>query len=146
MSNKQKIFNKIIVGVDGSDNSLRATKKALSLSKQLKIDVVAIYVVNVTPLSNVLSPEQIYDIWKKAIEDEAVKSLDKVEEIAKKMNAEIKTMMIKGDPSEEIIKEANENDLIVVGSKGKSAIDRVIMGSVSEKIVHHSNATVMIVK
>ncbi len=146
MSNKQKIFNKIIVGVDGSDNSLRATKKAISLSKQLKIDVVAIYVVNVTPLSNVLSPEQIYDIWKKAIEDEAVKSLDKVEEIAKKMNAEIKTMMIKGDPSEEIIKEANENDLIVVGSKGKSAIDRVIMGSVSEKVVHHSNATVIIVK
>lgn len=49
-------------------------------------------------------------------------------------------------PDNEIINEGKDNDLIVMGSKGRSAIGSVLVGSVSEKVLHHSKSNVMIVR
>lgn len=139
-------FNRIIAPVDGSEQSIKSVKKAISLGKELNLDVLAIYVVDVGPYTSILPPEQTYEIWKNAIEEEAQKTLNKVEKIADENNAKVKTMMLKGTPDEEIVKEAKKKDLIIMGNKGKSAVDRVLIGSVSEKVLHHSDATVMIVR
>ncbi|MFW6121234.1 MAG: universal stress protein, partial [Petrotogales bacterium] len=58
----------------------------------------------------------------------------------------VKKKLVEGIPDNEIIKLANKNDLIIMGSKGHSALDRILVGSVSEKVLHHSDATVMIVR
>jgi nucleotide-binding universal stress UspA family protein len=62
------------------------------------------------------------------------------------MDIKVKTILIEGMPDDEIIKLANKNDLIIMGSKGHSSLDRILVGSVTEKVLHHSNATVMIVR
>ncbi|MCD6357179.1 MAG: universal stress protein [Thermoproteales archaeon] len=49
-------------------------------------------------------------------------------------------------PYEEIVREARKNDLIVMGNKGMTALDRIFLGSVAEKVVRHAPCTVMICK
>jgi nucleotide-binding universal stress UspA family protein len=57
-----------------------------------------------------------------------------------------KKKLVEGHPAEEIIKEAKENDLIVIGSKGKTGLDRLLLGSVAENVARHASCPVMIVK
>lgn len=53
-----------------------------------------------------------------------------------------------GDPVDEIIKFAEEGgfDLIVMGSRGGGIFSRALLGSVSDKVVHHVKTSVLIVK
>lgn len=56
-------------------------------------------------------------------------------------------LLLEGDPAEEIIKtaEKEEVDLIILGS-GKTRIDKRLLGSVSEKVIHSSPSTVLLVR
>lgn len=59
----------------------------------------------------------------------------------------VKTKVVTGDPSREIVKYAKENGigLIVMGTHGRSGLDRAIFGSVAEKVVKHSTVPVLTV-
>lgn len=141
-----KDFNKIILAVDGSDISKKAAKKALSLSKKTGINLTAIYVVDV-PNYSVATPEIVYmgDIAK-SMKKHGEKILDEIEKMGSEMGVKVKKELVEGIPDDEIIKLAKKDDLIIMGCKGHSAIGRILIGSVSEKVLHHSDATVMIVR
>jgi nucleotide-binding universal stress UspA family protein len=53
-----------------------------------------------------------------------------------------------GDPAEEIVKTTQDfdTDLVVVGARGLGGVARVLLGSVSEKVLHHARCPVLIVK
>jgi nucleotide-binding universal stress UspA family protein len=53
-----------------------------------------------------------------------------------------------GDPAEEIMKVAAKQhaDMIVMGAKGLSAIDRILLGSVSTRVVQYANCPVLVVR
>jgi nucleotide-binding universal stress UspA family protein len=151
----KKGFNRIILAVDGSKVSKKATKKALSLAKKTGTDIIAIHVIQVpmrtTPparlaISSVRTTYSYYPELKKTIEEKGRSIINKIKEIAISMQTNIKTKIVEGNPYDEIIKIADKNDLIIMGSKGHSTLDRILIGSVSEKVLHHSNTTVMIVR
>ncbi len=56
--------------------------------------------------------------------------------------------MVKGNPAEEILREAEKGkyDFIVVGSTGKGKINELLLGSVSSEVVHHAKVSVMVVR
>ena len=142
-----KEFNRIIVPTDDSDEAKKAVKKALYMAKHLGADVVTMYVIDTSFLARFPSPDDIMSFnWDKILQKEALDALDKVEKMGKKMGVKVIKKMVEGIPDEEIIKEAKKNDLIVMGSKGKTALDRILLGSVSEKVVHHAPCPVMIVR
>lgn len=62
------------------------------------------------------------------------------------MGVNVSEKLVDGHPAEEIIKEAQEDDLIVIGSKGRTALDRLLMGSVAENVVRHAHCPAMLVK
>jgi nucleotide-binding universal stress UspA family protein len=72
--------------------------------------------------------------------------LNEIKKLGKKEGVKIITKIVEGFPDQEIIKLAKKNDLIIMGSKGTSALDRIFLGRVSEKVIHHSPSTVMIVR
>ncbi|RLF56476.1 MAG: universal stress protein, partial [Thermoplasmata archaeon] len=72
--------------------------------------------------------------------------LAEVERMGKRAGVRVIRKMVEGIPDEEIIKIARKKDLIVMGSKGKTALDRILVGSVSEKVIHHAPCAVMIVR
>ena len=143
---QSKEFNKIILAVDGSDASKKAALKAFFLSRETGIKILLIHVVHIpassitpaltTPMADVM------DAMKK--QGESI--LDEIMKIGSDIGVQVEKRLVDGIPDDQIIKTADKNDLIILGSKGHSTLDRILIGSVSEKVLHHSNATVMIVR
>ena len=141
-----KEFNKIILAVDGSDASKKAAQKAFSIAKKTGIDVVVIYVmyfpIATVPTLQSSDMSYINDVMKK--QGQAI--LNEIERMASEHDVKIQKVLAEGIPDDEIIKLTHKNDLIIMGSKGHSTLDRILIGSVSENVLHHSKAAVMIIR
>jgi len=70
-------------------------------------------------------------------------ALKYVADRAEAVGLEAEGIIVEGHPAEEIIKYAEENsiDLIVMGTLGKSGLDRFLLGSVADKVIRHSKNT-----
>ena len=139
-------FKRIIAAVDGSKISKKVLEKALHLGKDLKVPVVAIYVIDMSVFSGGLAADQVSTMWRNLLRTEGERILDTIKKEEWEKKVKIQTKLVEGTAYEEIIKEASKDDLIIMGSKGKSAMDRIFIGSVSENVLHHSKASVMIVR
>jgi nucleotide-binding universal stress UspA family protein len=71
-----------------------------------------------------------------------------VENAGRAENVEIESVILEGNPANEIVDFAEKNDieLIVMGSHGKTGIQRFLIGSVAENVVRHSKKSVLVVK
>lgn len=147
-------FKKIVLAVDGSDKSKKAAKKAFFLAKKANINLTAIHVYTVPtnlypapPIKSTphTSSEYVGNISKE-MEKKGEAILNDIEDMGSDVGVKIKKHLAEGISDDEIIKYANKNDLIVMGSKGHSTLGRILVGSVSEKVLHHSDATVMLVR
>jgi nucleotide-binding universal stress UspA family protein len=71
-----------------------------------------------------------------------------VETSGKAENVEVEAVILEGSPVHEIVNfaEGNDIDLIVMGSHGRTAIERFLLGSVAENVVRHSKKAVLVVK
>lgn len=143
---KEKSFNRIILPVDGSESSDKAVEKSLYLAKKTDLPIISLYIIDMNIYSKTLSSDQVSEQWKAILSNEGDSILKDIKKRAEKHNINVKTRMLEGSPSEEIMNTAGKNDLIIMGIKGKSAIDRILIGSVSENVLHHSSSTVMIVR
>ena len=143
---KSNEFTRIVLAVDGSDASKTAAKKAFSLAKKTGIDVTALYVIHVpvTAGPTVQTPYMVDIVQSVKKHGETV--LDEIVDMGSKEGVKVKKVLVDGIPDDEIINYSKKDDLIVMGSKGHSTLGRILIGSVSEKVLHHSDATVMIVR
>ncbi len=140
-------FERIIAPIDGSEGAKKAARTAIYLAQHLGIDVVALYVVDSSLIAKIPSPEDLGSFNVDAfLEKEGLTALDEVESIGKEMDVTVEKKMVEGIPDHEIIELAGKNDLIVMGSKGMTALDRILIGSVSEKVMHHADGPVMIIR
>jgi nucleotide-binding universal stress UspA family protein len=142
---KAKDFQRIVLPVDGSDGSIRAVEKALSLAKETGVDVTALHVMEFPYVASVDLSYTYPDIMEK-IKKEGKTVLDEVKKQGSEMGVQVKTKLVEGIPDDQIIKEAKKDDLIVMGCKGKTALNRILMGSVCEKVLHHSKSPVMVIR
>ena len=142
------VFERIIVPVDGSEVAKRAAQKALALAQAMDIQVVALHVMNVPDLPSFYAyPGAIrYQEMHDFIQKEGQLYLDEIEHLGNQMGVAVSKKLLEGHPAEEIIKETREGDLIVIGSKGRTGLDRLLMGSVAENVARHATCPVMIVK
>ena len=143
---KMNYFNKVILAVDGSDASKKAAKKAFYISKETGINVTILHIVHVPAIAIPATQAAYMGDIAISLKKTGELILGQIEKIGKDFGLEVKKVLLEGLPDDEIIKFANENDLIVIGSKGHSPFGRILIGSVSEKVIHHSDATVMIVR
>jgi nucleotide-binding universal stress UspA family protein len=139
-------FKRIIAPVDGSAYANRAAKKALFLAKQTGNEVLVLYVIDTPRLTSTIPPDEISRTWYDILRTQGQGVLEGIQKIAKKMEVKIKTKLVEGIPEEVIMKEAKKDDLIIMGCKGMTAIDRLLMGNVCENVVRHADAQVMVVR
>ena len=85
-------------------------------------------------------------VIEKRLKKEAEELLSHFKNLGKEIGVDTKTYLVKGNHVEEIIKIANEDDLIVMASHGKKGFDRLLLGSVSEEVIHLAPCSVLIVK
>ncbi len=150
------MYKKIMIATDGSEN---ASKAALSGIEIAKLAGAKLYALNVMPMIPHASyfgvpiepPKKVSKDEKSLhehFEKDGTKALDTVKEMGSQAGVEVETVMADGHPGSEIIDfaENNDIDLIVMGTLGRTGLDRVILGSVATDVVRHANTRVMIVK
>jgi nucleotide-binding universal stress UspA family protein len=130
----------IVIATDGSKYSEAAAQEALSLAKHFgkSSTLYAVAVLRRNP-----SEERI-KISENALQD--------IQSSAEKENVKAETMLIKDTPHEfiheSILKYAQEKDadLIVMGSFGRTGLKKLLMGSVVERVLCHSDCAVLVLK
>ena len=139
-------FRSIVIATDGSENTRKAISYGIKIAKLSGATVHALYVMDTSSVSQswTAGKEIIYEILKK----EGQKATSKVKECGEASDVEVKEVILEGHPSREIIDfaEDNEIDLIVMGTLGKTGLDKFLMGSVAENVVRNSKVPVMIVR
>jgi len=150
------VFTNILVALDGSEISQLALVQAVDQARIGNAKIQAIYIAE-TQQFNSLPVDQTFGMdtpfeMNRVIEKEEEMEGGVVLEKAKKYCADkgitIITHMKYGDAGSEIISLADQEkcDLIVIGSHGKSSIDRLLSGSVSSFVVTQSKVTTMVVR
>jgi len=142
------MYRKILLATDGSECSMKAARYAIETAAQNQAELLALTVTETYPLKN-LPVEELTRKVTELFRKESEEVLQKVEDLAVSLDTPVKIrkIMLDGSPAENILKVADEEnvDLIVVGASGKHALERFLLGSVSEKVVRHSRAPVLVV-
>lgn len=135
---------KILVPLDGSTNSNKALLHACELAKTFDAKIHLIYVIEKTISLNLLDRKAYLTILKNF----GSKVIQKGEQVCVSNGLDPKSIIKEGNIANEIIKYAkNENcNLIVMGNKGLGLTGRLLLGSVSSKLVNNSPCSLLIVK
>jgi nucleotide-binding universal stress UspA family protein len=141
------MLSKILVPVDGSQNSLRALDHAIYLAKKIGADITAMNVIENPPTVYVESQKLLNDLLAK-FRAESAKILDNCKQIAEKSDVKIGTIIAEGDAASSIVGYAHNEgfDTIIIGMRGLGRFKEMVLGSISNKVLHHAKCTVMIVK
>lgn len=141
-------YKKILVGCDGSVNAERALDRAIQLAEQDEAALRILVAVNtVLPVFSTISQSLPDSAYEEILED-AKEGLARAISKAKQRVDDVSGVVKDGHAAEEIIKYAAESgvDLIVIGRRGISAVERFLIGGVSTSVVSHSKCDVLIVK
>ena len=138
----------ILVPIDFSEHSKKATETAIGLAKTLGANIhmthVLHYPVQVAAPGTVAIPQ---DLWTQ-IRDAAARKLDKAGQTVSAEGIEVETHLTEGANAQAIIEVAEKvgADLIVMGTRGLSGLKHVMLGSVAERTVRLAPCPVMTVK
>jgi nucleotide-binding universal stress UspA family protein len=149
-------FKRILVAVDGSENSMRANQMAVEISQKYGAELVALhviptvhYAVSVTAPSGTLPPGvfEEYQAYEKTTGGALVR---KAEDVAKASGVRAKSDVLEphGSVVEGITDYAlgEHADLIVIGTRGLSGFKKLVIGSVSSGVVNHAHCPVLVVR
>jgi nucleotide-binding universal stress UspA family protein len=141
------MLSKILVPVDGSEYSLGALDTAIYLAKKIDANLTAMHVIENLPTVYVESQKVLNDLLAK-YRAESENILDKCKQIAEKSGVKIETVIAEGDAASNIVVYARNGgfDTIIMGSRGVGRFKEMVLGSVSNKVLHHAKCSVMIVK
>jgi nucleotide-binding universal stress UspA family protein len=141
------LYRNIVIATDGSENTQTAIAYGIELAKLSRATVYALHVIDT---AHIIS--EGWTVGKKTIREmmkaEGEKMLSEIKRIGKDSGIEVKEVLLHGHPSEEIINFAENNniDLIVMGTLGKTGLDRFLIGSIAGKVARNSKVPVMVVR
>lgn len=135
------MYDRILVPTDGSSVSTKALHHAIELAEIHSAEIHVLHAVN--PVTH--APAGETSTLNTVATDNGEKVIDKTTEIIEETGFDrFTTEQTVGSPAKIITSYAEDNnmDLIVMGTNGRSGIDRVLMGSVTEAVVRHSTIPV----
>jgi len=140
------MFEKILIATDGSEHSERAAKIAVELAKLSGGTVVALYVADTSRTSHLPDDMLLYSM-RGLLMNEGKDAVAFVEKLAADSGVVFESALIEGNPGEEIIRfsETAGASTIVIGSVGRTGLDKFLLGSVAEKVVRNSKIPVLTV-
>nr|WQH65240.1 universal stress protein [Methanosphaera sp. ISO3-F5] len=149
------MYNKILLPTDGSKNSEKAIKHALTIAEYEDAEIIILNVVDSVYLTG-LPEEDLITKSEMILEEESKKVTSRVEEIIHELEEEkgsnakdikLSTRTVEGNAADVILKlsEKEDIDLIVIASSGKHMLDRFLLGSVTEKTVRHTKVPILVI-
>jgi len=140
------MYDRILVPTDGSTASDGAVDHAFDLAAVHDATVHAVYVVDTASAAGI-SMESTWEGVSDMLYREGGSALEGVEALGAERGVPVETAVIEGSPAREIVRYAEEQDcdVIVMGTHGRGGIDRLLLGSVAEKVVRASSVPVLTV-
>ena len=150
------MFERILIATDGSKFSEKAAKVGIELAKLSGGKVIIVYVADISkyvssagliPPFGGVSPDAINDVVA-SVRETGEKATLQVNELARASGVISERQIVEGNPPSEILRIAEDEkiDTIVMGSIGKTGLEKFLMGIVAEKVVHNSKLPVLIVR
>ena len=135
---------KILVPLDGSQNSFRGLDKAVYFAKQCSATITGLYVSQKPSRYGFNTIDDLDSSKRKQIDA----LLEKAKDTAAKNGVDLNGEIIHGSPKKDILDFANRwnYDLIVIGSSGAGSAIEYFIGSVANHILHTSKIPVLVVK
>lgn len=140
------IIQKIIVPIDGSDNSRKGLDMALTVAESTGASVTILEVIEeFGPLPGYYEAPPVNIDRVKWVSEQR---FEKVHDALAKTKVAWNRRVEEGYAAETIVRIAEEGkfDLIVIGSRGMNFIGRFLLGSVSDRVVHHAHCSVLVVR
>jgi nucleotide-binding universal stress UspA family protein len=138
------MYDRILLPTDGSEGTNRAVRQAIDLAAETGAELHVLFVVEDMPYAPEMMDEQVEmrlrEIGQKAVED--------IRERADETGVDVESVVEDGTPHQAILNYADSEDidLIVMGTHGRSGLDRYLLGSVTERIVRSSDVPVLTVR
>jgi nucleotide-binding universal stress UspA family protein len=145
------LFDRIVVGTDGSETAGEAVSQAIELAKLAngKLEIVSAY----EPVSRARLREEAEEVpgdvaYAVGPKEDVNQILESAAGAAKQAGVEVETHAREGDPADAILDVAEQTkaSVIVVGNKGMTGARRFLLGSVPNNISHHAPCDVLIVR
>ena len=133
----------LMVATDGSEHGESAVREAINLAKICSSNLIALFVVKTN-----LEFDSVLPRFAEKEEQAAVKHLESVKAQATKEGVNCMTTVSLGEePYEDIIRHASSNnvDLIIMGTHGKTEMKRLMMGSVTARVIGHAHCNILVV-
>lgn len=152
-------IKRILIPVDGSKPSERAAEYAVDIAQKRRASILAVHVMHLpsfaftpTPMEGMPTPAVAPIPLTVSSEERKIAEnyLNKVKEMAQKAGVTVETKIIENQPSIvhaiTMAAEKENCDLIVMGTKGRTGIRKVLLGSVASGVVTYSSCPVLVVR
>ncbi len=138
------MIKKILIAFDGSKEAEKAFQVALEFSVSFNAFLQVLSVARPPEPPSMVETEALLESAAEHYEAKFKTFISQAEP----MNISIKTEVVVGHPAEQIIHYAKEvqADLIVMGHRGKSMVQRWLLGSVSKRVLSYAPCSVLIVR
>ena len=134
-----------LLAIDGSDITVKVVDMGIDLARHFDMQLHVLHVIEPYSIPSDLPPyEEMYDyLLKKSNE-----IVEQVVEYAEEKGITVLKNVLEGEPAKRIIEFIEENsiDLIVMGTLGKSRLEKIFVGSVTDKVLKLSPVSVMVIK
>ena len=146
----EPLFRHILVPIDGSEPSLQAAQMALRVIKLCPAcKVTVLYVIDKLVLSELVRFSKRNEKEVEAeLEEQGRRYLELVRKDAERQGVTAQCQARRGDPFEEVIATANDlrADLIIMGHTGRRGTSRVLIGSVTQRVLDYAPCPVLVMK
>lgn len=139
---------KILLATDGSDNAMEAASLVAHMSMVEPVEVHVVTVIQLPEVGGMVAVESWLPELLDREQEQAREVFQATERLFEGSKATVQSVIREGLVGQEIVAEANQwkADLVVVGAKGHSAIDRILLGSISDYVATHVGCSALVVR
>jgi nucleotide-binding universal stress UspA family protein len=141
------MIRKILIPTDGSDYSLRAAEFGICLAKVFRAEVITIYVIDAVILEEIAKTSE-KTVVERELKEKGESYLNYVTRLAEKEDLKAEAVLARGEPHDQIVHYAKSSgvNLIVMGTYGRRGADRILIGSVTERVIEYAPCPVLVVR
>jgi nucleotide-binding universal stress UspA family protein len=145
-------FERIVVAYDGSAQARMALERAIDMAKSWssRLTIVTVYPPPATwtagpMMGPMVSPEPPREGERRAVDGVLHEAVQTAQD---RGISNVRGMILEDHPADAILHvvELERADLVVMGSRGQSTTSRLLLGSVSDAVIHHAQAAVLVVR
>lgn len=137
------MFKKILIPMDDSELGREALQQGLALAKLSGGEVTILYAIE-TPYELVSDYGQLEQA--QAHKARAKKVLQQISTEARSRGIPTQAIIVEQHPVPAILEAAKEHDLVVMATHGRKGVERVLMGSVTDKVLHNCSTSILVVR